>query len=310
MNTLSKSPVHVAQQALSVATEVLPLYAHRFSPKKYTQPQLFACLALKVFFRTDYRGITVYLNDLADLRRVLGMSEVPHFTTLHKACKRLLKQPHARELFAATVRRHLGRRRRADRVALDSTGLDCGHRSSYYVRRRHKALTGFQNITYKRFAKLELAVECDTHLIVGVLVGRGPRPDVDRFEPLLDDTLSHVAPRSVLADAGYDSEPNHRYARDEHQIRSFMPATLGRPTQKLPTGRYRRQMKQRLTKTYGQYGQRWQVETAISMIKRRLATCINGRSYWSERRDVMLLAITYNLMLVIQIIGFLQSISF
>jgi hypothetical protein len=30
---------------------VLPLYAHKFSPKKFTQPQLFACLVFKEFMR-------------------------------------------------------------------------------------------------------------------------------------------------------------------------------------------------------------------------------------------------------------------
>ena len=36
--------------ALKVAEMSLPSYAHRFSPRLYTQSQLFACLALKVFF--------------------------------------------------------------------------------------------------------------------------------------------------------------------------------------------------------------------------------------------------------------------
>jgi hypothetical protein len=35
----------------------LPEYAHRFSPRKFTQPQLFVCLTLKTFFNMDYRGI-------------------------------------------------------------------------------------------------------------------------------------------------------------------------------------------------------------------------------------------------------------
>ncbi len=29
-------------------------YAHKYSPKKFTQPQLFACLVLKEFLRFDY----------------------------------------------------------------------------------------------------------------------------------------------------------------------------------------------------------------------------------------------------------------
>jgi len=38
----------VALVALKVARDALPAYAHRFSPKTYTQHQLFACLALRI----------------------------------------------------------------------------------------------------------------------------------------------------------------------------------------------------------------------------------------------------------------------
>src|SRR5271168_2222924 len=93
MSTLSKSPIRVARAALAVATKVLRPYAHKFSPKLYTQPQLFVCLVLKIFFKTDYRGITTQLQEFTELRRTVGLRCVPHFTTLHKACKRLLRLP-------------------------------------------------------------------------------------------------------------------------------------------------------------------------------------------------------------------------
>jgi len=80
-------------------------------------------------------------------------------------------------------------------------------------------------------------------------------------------------------------------------VRSVIPATAGRPTTKPPSGRYRRLMKQRLDKDYGQYGQRWQAETGNSMIKRRLGSAVQGHSYWSQCRELLLLALTYNLML-------------
>ena len=36
--------------AFAAGKEALPDYPHRFAPKVFTQPQLFACLALKTFF--------------------------------------------------------------------------------------------------------------------------------------------------------------------------------------------------------------------------------------------------------------------
>jgi hypothetical protein len=298
MTKLTKSPVRVARHALAVGSLAVRPYAHRFSPRKYTQPQLFACLVLKTFLKVDYRGLTAHLADHSDVREVLGLAAVPHFTTVQKASRRLLAAAVARRLFRAAVRRFLGRRRHVRRVALDSTGLDVGHASRYYIRRRNGAQKAWQTVAYSRYAKLEAAFDCDTHLLVGALVGRGPRVDTDRFVPLLEATLAHVRPGSALADAGYDSEANHVHAREARGVKSFIPAAVGRPSAKLPAGRYRRQMRQRLDKGYGRYGQRWQAEAGFSMFKRRLGTSVAGRSYWSQGRDLLLMAITYNIMLL------------
>ena len=298
MSKLSKSPLRVARQALAVASEALRPYAHKYSPKKFTQPQLFACLVLKTFLKTDYRGVASHLADHSDLRAALALKAVPHFSTVQKASRRLLRQPKARRLFRTTVRRFLKRRRKVRRAALDSTGLDCGHASRYYIRRRNGSQKRWQTVAYSRYAKLEAAFDCRTHLMLAALVGRGPRVDTDRFVPLLDATLANVRIRAALADAGFDSEPNHRYAREQCGVLSFIPATAGRPTTKLPSGRYRRQMKQRLNKRYGRYGQRWQAETGFSLFKRRLGSTVNARSYWGQCRELLLMAITYNVMLL------------
>jgi hypothetical protein len=295
----------VATEALAVGTKALPLFSHRYSPKVYTQPQLFACLALKAFFKTDYRGIVEILRDCRDLVSALGLKDVPHFTTLQKACARLLCLAFVKALLDATVRRFLRRRTRVRRAALDSSGFDCGHASRYYVRRRAKGGASRQRTTYKRFGKLELAVDCASHLILAAIPRRGPRPDVDRFAPLLDAALGRADIDTALADAGFDSEANHRHARETRGVRSVIPAEIGRPSRdpdQLPAGRWRRLMRRKLThwlgKFYCDYGQRWQVETVFSMIKRRLGEALAGLGYWSQCRDMMLKAITHNVLLL------------
>jgi Transposase DDE domain len=297
MSMLIKSPRLVARRALAAGQAALRCYAHQYSPKKYTRPQLFACLVLKAFFKTDYRGIAIYLEDLPDLAAVLGLRHIPHWTTLQKASRRLLVRRRVRRLLAFTIGRILGRRRRSRRAALDSTGFDCGHTSHYYARRRTKGASGKEKVRYRCFAKLEAAFDVETHLILGAIPRRGPAVDTDRFIPLLDETLRQVRIEAALADAGYDSEGNHRYARERCGVKSFIPATAGRPSRKLPTGRYRRRMKQRLNKDYGRYGQRWQGETGFSMIKRGLGSALGGRSYASQCCELMLLVLTYNTML-------------
>ena len=110
-------------------------------------------------------------------------------------------------------------RRRVRLAAFDSTGLDCGHRSFYYVRRRSATSKRWQRVAYSRYAKLELVVDTANHLVLTSWPGRGPRPDTDRFVPLLKETVRQVRLAAALADAGYDSEANHQYARDVQGVR-------------------------------------------------------------------------------------------
>lgn len=89
---MSKSPRAVAREALRLAQESLPAYSSKFSRQDFTQHQLFALLALKTFCKTDYRGVIALVEDFAELRRDLGLDEVPHYSTLCYAEQRLLKR--------------------------------------------------------------------------------------------------------------------------------------------------------------------------------------------------------------------------
>jgi hypothetical protein len=89
---MTKSPRAVAQEALALAREALPAYSSTTSRKDFTAHQLFAILALKTFFKTDYRGVTQFLADFAELRDDLGLTKVPHYSTLCYAAARLLKK--------------------------------------------------------------------------------------------------------------------------------------------------------------------------------------------------------------------------
>src|SRR5215472_4389104 len=103
--TTSKSPLRVLLMAYEIGKSSLRLYGHHFSPKKFTQPQLFACLVLKEFLRLDYRGLSMLLKDTPEFCEAIGLPTVPHFTTFHKASQRLLVFRRAKRLLHRTVRR-------------------------------------------------------------------------------------------------------------------------------------------------------------------------------------------------------------
>ena len=114
---------------------------------------------------------------------------------------------------------------------------------------------------YKRFPKLALLVDCSNHMILAAIAGRGPGPDMTRFERILCQAYPRARMDTLLADAGYDAERAHGVARHDLGIRTIIPPKIGRPTDKPPTGTYRRLLSQRLP--LPSYGQRWQVETTF-----------------------------------------------
>src|SRR5436305_1903772 len=98
MYKTTKSPQKVLLAAHAVGVQSLAAYSHLFSPKKFTQPQLFAILSLKEFLRCDYRKVAQVLEDCPSLGEAIGLERVPHYTTIQKASKRLLNLASAKSL--------------------------------------------------------------------------------------------------------------------------------------------------------------------------------------------------------------------
>ena len=93
--SLTKSAVRFARTALALGEDVLPRWGRPRAPHYYTQPQLFALLALKAFWATDYRTVVLRVAEWAELRHVLRLARVPHYSTLCYAEHRLLASPAA-----------------------------------------------------------------------------------------------------------------------------------------------------------------------------------------------------------------------
>src|SRR5213079_3581392 len=117
--------VPFARVALEVSREVVPAYSHRFSPQRFTQPQLLAILCLMRYEDWTFREAEVRLSEHRELRQVLGLVSVPDFTTLYRFLQRLDDQTIDRAV-GETVRRLRGslrQKRNRARVAVDATGL-------------------------------------------------------------------------------------------------------------------------------------------------------------------------------------------
>ena len=175
-------------------------------------------------------------------------------------------------------------------------------RSSHYARRLRD-----QNRRYRKrkFPKLTIVCHTQSHLIAAALATVGPSYDVNLFEPALLRASWNLNIARLLADAGYDSEPNHRMARQGLGIRSTVirlnrrgrfRARSQRGRRRLPAGTYRRQMARCFH--YRKYRQRAQAESVISRIKRRLGSALRGRSDAARQRESDLKVFTHDLMIL------------
>ena len=228
------------------------------------------------------------LSEWSDLREAIGLNQVPHLTTLQKAAARLLLRRKANRLLEATLTRadeHASRPEFTKLAAIDGSGFETRHINRYFVRRRERDFKSrgiWQTMTYQRYPKLGLVCDCETHLVIAAVPGRGPGADITHLDRVMVEAFCRRRIHTLLADAGYDAEWVHEFLRDDLGIHSIIPAGIGRPTTRPPSGHYRRQMKQRFPKK--QYRQRWQVETVFSMIKRRQGAELNAKTYWSQCR--------------------------
>lgn len=298
MAATSKSPRKILLVGYLVGKLALPDYAHKFSPKTYTQPQLFACLVLKEFLHRDYRGIEQLLKDTPELAAAIELTQIPDHSTLQKAAQRLLRAELARRLLDITIRLGKCWKKLEPTVALaamDGTGLESRHASTYYVRRKTKDQDLQPSRTCRHFPKVGIVCDCHSHLILSMVPERGPGSDVSHFQRAFDQALGRSRIATLVADAAYDAEHRHVYVRSRG-VRTLIPPLIGRPTDKPPRGYWRRTMKRVLK--HSRYGQRWQVETVNSMLKRLLGSALRARTYWSQCRETNLRGLTLNVMIL------------
>lgn len=309
------------RRAFALGQRVWPDHASRFSRHDFTRPQLFACLVVRESLRLSYRKAEAFLADVPNWLAEVGLSRAPDHNTLWRAFGALLtsrRVDRALDLMADDGRAALKAELADKPLTIDSTCYEPRHRSRHYDRvcRKMKLRPGqkyakppgkwgpevnaSRSSALRRMPKLALAASAAGHRILAARSTLGNGSDAPDFRPLLAESRRRApGVRSAVADAGYDSEPNHRFAREELGVRSVIPAKIGRPTSKPPTGRYRRLMKQRFARKADRdvYGQRAQSETVNSMMKRNLSEFLRSVRSGRRKQEMLLKSLTHNLML-------------
>jgi IS5 family transposase len=313
----------VLRVAYSVACKAWPPHTHRFSRQDFTLPQLFACLVVREMLGLSYRKTEALLRDSPDWLAEIGLSQAPDHNSLWRALGVLITRYRVNRMFDLLSERfdQAGELRLSYKpLTIDSTCYERHHRSRHYERVcRKRAMSEGQKYgkssqipretpeqvnrrrsrAVRQMPKLALAVASGCHAILAAKVHIGNGSDMLDFHPLLRGAARRANVRTVVADAGYDSERNHRIARQQMSVRSIIPPKIGRPSDKPPTGRYRRLMKQRFSRKADRkpYGQRAQSETVNSMMKRNLGDALRSIKPKRRKQEMLLRSLTHNIML-------------
>jgi hypothetical protein len=304
--------------AYHLARRTLPEHACKFARHDFTLAQLFACLVVREFFGLSYRRTEALLADSPAWLADIGLRKAPDHNTLWRAFDALLANRRCgrmldllAQLFAKA--RLLTPRRKP--LAIDSTCFEQRHRSTHYDRRCRrmadeamkerpgkwgKTVNAARSRRLRAMPKLAIAVDAGCHLILAAKVRIGNGSDAPDFDDLLFDAWRRANVSVAVADAGYDSEANHRIARHDLGVRSIIALGIGRPTRKLPSGRWRRHMAKRFKRKADQrlYGQRSQSETAHSMIKRNQSSSLRSRTPERQKKEMMLRVLVHNISLL------------
>ena len=135
-----------------------------------------------------------------------------------------------------------------------------------------------------------------SYLWLAAEVARGPGYDAPHLIPVVTQGSKELQWDRILADAGYDSEDNHRVLRNTLGVRSTVIPVNMRGHRRWPSGKYRRQMRRRFPRKV--YGHRAHVESSFSQHKRVLGSALANRSEATRIVDCLFRVLTHNLMIL------------
>ena len=247
----------------------VPPYLHRRSNHVYKVWQHLVLLALRQYESKSYRRFVEFLQEAFGVVEYLGLSRIPHYTTMQKAAARLCNGmlQNILESFVMYCRT------RKLSVAVDATGFGYGQ-ASYYYTKKYKLR--------RKFLKISICADTTNQVVCSAKIRHKRCNDTVDFVPLLERASRTASIGTIVADRGYDSEWNHVSAEKLGVARCIIrPRYEGLQVWKT-SGSHRKMMKRHFD--WDLYHQRSKVETIFSVVKRMFGDCIKMHSN-AEPRD-------------------------
>lgn len=168
----------VAALAMKLGSRHLADYGANTSRHDFTQRQLMACLILRSYTKTTYRGILELLAVSPSLRQELGLGDkLPHYTTLQKFSARSQVLEIADAMVRTIGQASFPGPAQPTAAAMDATGLETTTASAHFQCRR-----GGQR---RKWIKISTIILCGSLLPMSIVLDWGPTNDKCQAKELL-----------------------------------------------------------------------------------------------------------------------------
>jgi len=286
--------IRIVVRAQQAAKYVLPEHSSKFSRKDFTQHQLLAIAVLKQKTDEDYRDTVDSIS--TDLMQALGLTKIPHFTTIQKFIKRLGSQV-LDALVAIVAILIIGEKLIGGvAVGIDASGYPASHASSYFAKRIKR------KVTQKTYLKGSFTADLADQMIICCKLRNFPCADIQDFMNLMKRTAAIVEKVSeVHADKAYD-------ARDEivfvERVLNATPYIKIRDTEEYTC---KSRIRQRVLNKWNRLSfslrgrQRNLMETINSVVKKVFGDELFSRNIWMKRKELKLKYFAYNVYRSVQL---------
>ncbi len=220
-----------------------------------------------------------WLEVSTEMIQLLGLRNIPHFTTLQKAAARL-----SDILLHVAIGRFISIAC-PDKIfaGADATGFEDKHCTPYYSYRcslRHS------------YIKMSAGSDMKTQIICAVVIQHHPiSHDIKHFPEIFGQMMSVATPHIMVLDKGYDSESVHQMIRGNNVL-SMIPTRNRDCLISRTRGRYRKLMRRAFDESL--YHQRNKCETIFSVIKRRFGSEVNAYHNTMKEKELLYRVLAYN----------------